>query len=109
MDMKYNINKVHGSLISSFEDVRILENSNKIFGNYFEISAQSDGKEVRFIIEKKDIECDVFKWAYYSNPLNGNSTLIERKSSISSIVDDVRDIIFKNRFDEDYLSHINKL
>ncbi len=109
MDMKYNINKVHGSLISSFEDVRILENSNKIFGNYFEISAQSDGKEVRFIIEKKDIEHDVFRWVYYSNPLNESSILIERKSNLSSIVEDVKDIIFKNRFDEDYLSHINKL
>lgn len=104
--MKYNINKVHSSLICSFGEVKIKENSNKEFGNYFEISAIDERKEVRMIVSKRDIESEVFVWRYYSNPLNEASSLIERKSGIDSIVGDIRDIISKNRFDEDYLSQI---
>lgn len=106
MDMKYNINKVHSSLICSFGEVKIKENSNKEFGNYFEISAVDERKEVRIIVSKRDIENEIFVWHYYSNPLNEKSFLIERKSGLDSIVSDVRDIISKNRFDEDYLSQI---
>lgn len=106
MDMKYNINKVHGNLICSFGEVKINESSNKRFGNYFEISTTAGQKEVRIIVSKKDIESEVFAWHYYSNPLNESSALIERKSSLDSMVADISDIISKNRFDEDYLSQI---
>ena len=37
-NMKYNINRLHGLLISNFEDVSLVEKSNNNFGNYFEIS-----------------------------------------------------------------------
>ena len=33
-NMKYNINRLHGLLISSFEDVSLVEKSNNNYGNY---------------------------------------------------------------------------
>lgn len=104
--MKININKVHSELISNFEEVKICEKSNKEFGNYFEISTIKENKEVRMIITKKDIENSKFNWSYYSDPLNESSFLIERVSTTESVVNDVRDILDKNRFDEEYLLKI---
>jgi len=101
-NMKYNINRLHGLLISSFEDVSLVEKSNNNYGNYFEISIKED-KEVKIIITKKDIEDQNFGWKYYSNPTNESSFLIERYSSIDNITSDIKDILFKNRFDAEYL------
>lgn len=106
--MKININKVHGDLINNFEEVKIAEKSNKTIGNYFEVSALKESKEVKMIISKKNIENDRFSWSYYSDPSDENSYLIERKSTIETIVSDVEDIIKKNRFSEDYLLKIGK-
>jgi hypothetical protein len=105
--MKYNINKLHGLLLNDFEDVKIVEKSDLIVGNYFEITI-NEGKEVKMIITKKDIENDVFEWKYYSNPLEENSFLIERKSSIEKITEDVKEVLVKNRFDDDYLTKLGK-
>jgi hypothetical protein len=102
MDIKYNINKLHGLLISNFKDVSIVEKSTKDFGNYFEISVKED-KEVKIIITKKDIENTNFNWKYYSNPNDELSFLIERNSSIDKISSDIKDILIKNRFNEEYL------
>lgn len=106
--MKININKVHGSLVSKFEEVRISEKSSKDLGNYFEISALKESKEVKMIIVKKSIENERFSWSYYSDPSDSASYLIERSSTTDTIVSDVEDIIEKNRFSEGYLSKIAK-
>jgi len=106
--MKVNINKVHGELVSSFEEVKITEKSDKTNGNYFEVSALKESKEVKMIITKKNIESDKFSWSYYSDPSDENSFLIERNSTTDTIVSDVEDIIEKNRFSEDYLLKIGK-
>jgi hypothetical protein len=106
--MKININKVHGGLVNNFEEVNIVEKSNKDFGNYFEISALKESKEVKMIITKKNIESERFSWSYYSDPSDTGSFLIERISTTDTIVSDVEDIIEKNRFNEDYLSKIGK-
>jgi len=106
--MKININKVHGGLVNNFEEVRISEKSNKELGNYFEVSALKESKEVKMIITKKNIENDSFSWSYYSDPSDENSYLIERSSNTETIVSDVNDIIEKNRFSEGYLSKIGK-
>ena len=60
------------------------------------------------IISKKNIESDRFSWAYYSDPSDENSYLIERSSTIETMASDVEDIIKKNRFSEDYLLKIGK-
>jgi hypothetical protein len=107
MDIKSHINKIHYDLLTQFEEVTIQEKSNLKFGNYFEISSISEGKEVKMIITKKDIESPSFKWFYSENPLDKNSFLIERVSNIDNISTHVSDIITKNRFSEDYLNQIN--
>ena len=106
--MKININKVHGELIGNFEEVSIVEKANKDFGNYFELSAFKESKEVKMIITKKNIENDRFIWSYYSDPSDDSSYLIERISTTDSIVSDVEDIVEKNRFSEGYLLKIGK-
>lgn len=108
MDLKYNINKIHGDLLNNFETVSIKEKSNLKFGNYFEISSTNEGFEVKMILTKKDIELSNIKWSYFSNPLNENSDLVERTSNIDNITNDIKDIISKKRFDSEYLSEINK-
>lgn len=105
-EMKYNINKLHGLLLNEFSNVKINEKTSMEFGNYFEISINED-KEVKMIVTKKDIENQTFDWRYFSNPLNESSFLIERKSSIENISNDIKDIFNKNRFDEDYLKIVD--
>lgn len=106
--MKININKVHGDLVGRFEEVSIAEKANKDFGNYFELSASKESKEVKMIITKKNIENDRFIWSYYSDPSDDSSHLIERISTTDSIASDVADIVEKNRFSEGYLLKIGK-
>lgn len=107
MELKYNINKIHSDLLSNFEEVRIDEKSDKKFGNYFLISAINEGKEVKLILTKKSVESGNLNWSYYSNPLKEDSLLVERTSSIVDITTDVKDVIVKNRFDEEYITSIN--
>jgi hypothetical protein len=107
MELKYNINKIHSDLLSNFEEVRIDEKSDKKFGNYFLISAINEGKEVKLILTKKSVESGNLNWSYYSNPLKEDSLLVERTSSIVDITTDVKDVITKNRFDEEYITSIN--
>lgn len=108
MDLKQNINKVHGDLLNNFNDVKIVEKSSLEMNNYFELSVLENNKELKLIIRKNDIENNIFNWKYYSNPLNIDSYLIERVSSIGNFYNDVKDILEKNRFDEDYLNKVNE-
>jgi hypothetical protein len=108
MDLKYNINKIHGNFLSNFEEVRIDEKSDIKFGNYFLISAINEGKEVKMIMTKKDLENYSFAWRYSENPLNENADLVERFSSLDDLTSDVKEIFEKNRFSEEYLNELNK-
>ena len=67
MNLKYNINKIHGDLISKFNkgEVRIEEKSNLIFGSYIQISVINEGREVKMIMTKKDLEGYKFNWSYF--------------------------------------------
>lgn len=106
MELKKNINRVHGDLNNYFDDVKISEKSSKELGNYFELSILEDNKEVKAIIKMKEIENSNFSWEYYGNPLDENS-LVERVSSIYTFSSDVQDIFEKNRFTSEYLNKIN--
>jgi len=108
MDLKYNINKIHGDLISQFHksEIKIEEKSNLKFGNYIEISVINEGKEVKMIMTKKDLENYNFNWSYFENPIDENSSLVERNSSIDDLSSDVKEIFEKNRFSEEYLNNI---
>ena len=110
MNLKYNINKIHGDLLSQFlnAEIKIEEKSNLKFGNYIEVSIINEGKEVKMIVIKKDLENDNFNWSYLENPLNEGSFLIVRFSNIDNLTSDVKDIFEKNRFSEEYLNELNK-
>ena len=110
MDFKYNINKIHGDLLSQFinAEIKIEEKSNLNFGNYMEVSIINEGKEVKMIMTKKDLENYSFNWSYFENPLNENSDLVNRFSSIDDLTSDVKEIFEKNRFSDEYLNEINK-
>mgnify|MGYP003562728227 CR=1 FL=1 len=105
MELKQNINRVHGDLTNYFEDVKISEKSSKELGNYFELSVLENNKEVKAIIKMTEIENANFFWEYYANPLDETS-LVERVSSIYTFSSDVQDIFEKNRFSSDYLNQI---
>lgn len=110
MDLKYNVNKIHVDLASQFygHEVKIEEKSNVKFGNYFELSVIKEGIEAKMIITMKSLNNYNFDWSYFSNPLDENSHLVERSSSVDGFASDVKDIFEKNRFSEDYLKEVNK-
>jgi hypothetical protein len=110
MDLKYNINKIHSDLISQFytNDVKIKEKSNLKFGKYFEISIIKEEKEFKAILPMSSLNNYTFEWSYYSNPLNEDSHLVERSSSIDTFSSEVKNIFDKNRFSKDYLDKVNK-
>ena len=79
MNFKYNINKIHGDLLSQFlnSEIKIEEKSNLKLGNYIEVSIINEGKEVKMIISKKELENYSFNWSYSENPLNENSDFVK--------------------------------
>jgi hypothetical protein len=110
MDLKYNINKIHSDLLSQFynAEIKIEEKSNLKYGSYIEVSVINEGKEVKMIMTKKDLENYSFPWRYSENPLNESSDFVERFSSVDDITSDIKEIFEKNRFSEDYLKEVNK-
>ena len=110
MNLKYNINKIHGDLLSQFlnAEIKIEEKSNLKFGNYIEVSIINEGKEVKMIVSKKELEGSSFNWAYLSNPLNESSDFVERNSNVETIANDISEIFEKKRFNADYLNELNK-
>jgi hypothetical protein len=105
MALKENLNKIHFLLSSRF-DVILNEKSDLKFGNYIEFLIKEDNKEIRASIKKVDLENNTFNWTYLSNPLDNNSTIVERLSNVDGFITDVTDIFEKNRFDSDYLEKI---
>ena len=105
MGMISNINSIHVNLKESFENVTISEKSDKKFGNYFELEVFSEGKKVKLLTTKMSLERNVFDWKYYSNPLDESSVLVERTSDVDTIVEHIKDIFDKKRFDENYLKN----
>jgi hypothetical protein len=110
MDFKYNINKIHSDLLSQFvtAEIKIEEKSNLKFGTYLEVSVINEGKEVKMIMTKKDLENYSFPWRYSENPLNESADFVERFSSIDDITSDIKEVFEKNRFSQEYLDELNK-
>jgi hypothetical protein len=109
--MKFNINKIHGNLLSIKEmgdSVSISEKSDKKHGSHFEIVAEMHGKQLKMIVRKNELESDSFSWSYYADPTDADSHLIERVSTTDTVSEHILDIFEKSRFDEEYLSKIAK-
>lgn len=107
MDLKHNVNKIHVDLSSKF-DVSIEEKSDIKFGNYIDISVTNEGKTVKMIVTKRDLENYKFNWLYSVNPLSESANMVERTSTVDTIVSDISDIFEKNRFSSEYLNELNK-
>ena len=108
MDVKFNINKIHGDLLKSYPEVLIEEKANSKWGQFFQVEVKKDGKTCRCVITKESINLPTFNWGYFDNPTNEDSNLVARQSDIFSFTDHIEDIFEKNRFSKDYLQQINK-
>jgi hypothetical protein len=106
MGLKENINRIHSDLLSNYEDVSIVEKNDKNIGNFVELSIKESNKELILKISKVNLESNVFNWSYSPNPLDINSHLVERTSSVDKFITDVKDIFEKNRFNLDYINKI---
>jgi len=106
MNLKQNINRIHIELSNSFDEVNISEKSDIKLGNYIELSILEGNKNLKVQISKTDLEGDNFNWQYFANPLNENSDLVNRNSSVTLFTEDVKDIFEKNRFNSEYIESI---
>lgn len=106
MSLKTNINKIHSDLSSIFDNVEVFEKSSLEFGEYVELKAVNENKELVMIVTKRQLENDKFNWSYYSNPIK-KDFLVERVSTVDGLLSDIKDIFEKNRFDSDYTQQIN--
>lgn len=105
MNLKYNVNKIHSDLSSNFESIEVFEKSSLKWGNYIEFSIIENNINLRAIVTKFDLEKGNFNWIYLSNP-NDDNSLVERRSTTDSFLNDVQDIFEKNRFDSDYIKSL---
>jgi hypothetical protein len=105
MDIKYRINKIHSDLTNNFTNVNIEQKSNKL-GNFFELLI-SEKYDIRIQIKFSDLEYNNINWVYYSNPLDINSTIVERNSTLETITNDIKDILYNKRFSYDYIQKID--
>ena len=114
--IKENINKIDYELKNLFENVEILEKSNR--DNYFfEINAtgftffKGEKKEasIKAIISKPDLMYRTIKWSYYTNPLKENSDIIERYSNIDTISNDIYEVVSKVKMESEYFESLDSL
>lgn len=106
MKLKENVNKIHSELSDKY-DVIIEEGDSREIGNFIQFSIKEGSKNIIAVISKKSLELNSFDWTYKSNPLDTNSDMIERTSSVKDFVSHVQDIFEKNRFDSEYLKNLD--
>ena len=114
--IKENINKIDYDLKNLFEDVQILEKSNK--GNYyleigasciFESNSEKKKGQIKVEISKPDLNSNTIKWSYYTNPTNESSDKIERISNVENIASDIYDIISSKKMANDYFESLSPI
>lgn len=108
MDIKFNINKIHGDLLSLYSEVIIKESANDKWGQFFDLEIKKDNKTCRCILTKDSLNLPKFNWSYFENPLNESSDLVDRQSDIYSFINHIEDIFEKNRFSSEYLQQIKE-
>ena len=84
--MKFNINKIHGNLLSIKEmgdSVSISEKSDKKHGSHFEIVAEMQGKQLKMIVRKNALESDSFEW--HTMPILQTRTLTSSREYLLRI------------------------
>jgi hypothetical protein len=106
MKLKENVNKIHSELSDKY-DVVIEEGNSREIGSFIQLSIKEGTKNIIAVISKNSLESNIFNWTYKSNPLDNNSDMIERNSSVNDFVSHVKDIFEKNRFDSEYLKNLD--
>ncbi len=107
MNLKQNVNKLHSELNQIFSEVNISENFDNNSGEYVQLVVKNENKQLKLNISKRELEKNTFNWSYFSNPLLEGSDLVQRTSTVSSFLTDIKDIFEKNRFSEEYLQNLN--
>lgn len=111
-----NINRLHFLLKEDFDEVSIVESSNKS-DFYFHIDLKKTiptdigtrkTYQIKTKIFKESLVSDIFKWFYATNPLSEKTSWIERESHVDSLCVDLLDVISFERLDESYLSSIKE-
>jgi hypothetical protein len=108
MALKENLNRIHISLINNFESVYIEESYSLENGNTVILKINEDGKVLMMTIPKKELENNIFNWMYKSDPNKIDSSLVERTSNVDGLLEDIKDIFKKNRFDSNYIKTLDK-
>lgn len=115
-EIKANINKIDYDLKSLFENVTIVEKTNRD-KFYFEILADSlffnicESKKwkraaIKLNINKTSLAGKIINWSYLSNPLNENSEIVQRTSMIDTIANDIYRVVMESKMDRDYLINL---
>lgn len=116
-EIKNNINRIDFELKEVFENVDIIEKSDRI-GHYFEITANSKflfedsswrNAGVRLKIYKQDLITENVRWFYQVDTLNENSDWIERASNLEFLSVDVNNVILLRQMSEDYFSKLEPI
>jgi len=113
-EIKTKINQIDFELKEVFENVSIVEKSERI-GNFFDVLASSSfafednslrKAAVRLKIYKKDMLSENIHWFYQVDTLNESSDWIERVSKIETLSNDVNNVILLKQMSEDYFQKL---
>lgn len=117
-EIKANINRIDFELKEVFENVSIIEKSDRT-GNYFEIMTSSKflfedsswrNAGVRFQIYKQDLISESnIRWFYQIDTLNESSDWIERVSSIDFLAIDVNNVVLMRQMSEEYFEKLEPI
>lgn len=109
--IKENINKIDNRLKDLFDSVVITEfqEKSKFFVD-IQVKKIFENKSVsvKVIIEKPQLESNIIKWKYFSNPQDSTSFLVERTSSFEILAEDINDVVLKKKLDQDYLDSLEE-
>lgn len=101
--IRENINTLDFKLKNYFDNVAIKEKSEKS-KFLFELNLSKNDRNLIIDIDKEFLNQNIYdiNWKYLSNP-NDKTSFVERKSSgVNNLVDDIIEIVEKNRFDSNY-------
>jgi hypothetical protein len=74
--------------------------------NYI-FNIKSGNTEIKMVIEgEQAFNSSNFKWSYYSDPTNKESTLITRHSNLTSLNGNLKEIFEKKMFSKEYLTEM---
>ena len=104
-----NLNKIDSMLRESFgsENITFDQQERRIKDgsthNYI-FKIKSGNTEIKMVIEgEQAFNSSDFKWSYYSDPTNEESTLVPRHSNITSLRGNLKEIFEKKMFSKSYL------